>query len=177
MNFSPDSMVQDLQAIEQFESEIPLGAGLASNVVNVGRRHDHLAQVVSGDLEQAGQWRCYFLTADRVPAAILQPLSLKEALLLYRGDTYHDDPEDRNVITVALLRGDQVAGTVQVCQEFLGYALTRFASKNILPYTAILEEIDPEEEFLNEYLEDLMSAASREKPRLVRIYNLNPRNK
>lgn len=175
MNFSPGTITQDLKAIEQFESKFPLGLGLESQPVGVLRRHDYLAKIVAADLEQAGQWRCYFLAADRVPVALLQPLTLKEALLLYRADLYHDDPEDRNVITVALLRGGQVAGTTLVCPEFLGYALTRFASKNVLPYSAIVEEIGSEDEFLDEYLKELMNSASREEPRQFRILDLSRR--
>jgi len=176
MNFSPEQINQDLKAIQEFESKMP-ASGFPASAVGVWHRGDYLAQIVAEDRDNPAQWRCYLLYRENVqPLAVFYPLSLEEAFLIYDSDLFHDHPEKEEIFTVAILRDDRVAGTRKICPEFFAYALTRYASQNVFTYNNLQEELPDKESILADFLESAEKIASRKKPRMIPIVNLDKSN-
>jgi hypothetical protein len=169
----PFDIQQDLKLIKEFNRFLPLEKQFPDVLTNVLHRHDYLAKVVDEDLKNPADWRCYvFYPELPSPIAVFSPLTLHEALFIYRGDFYHDVEEKLNVFSVVLLHENKVAGAWKVCPEFMALILTRYADKNVLEYSGIIEEIGCETEFIEDYLDDLKNAVS--KPRKpIKFLDLN----
>ncbi len=168
-------ITKELQLINEFSKFMNSNIGFPDNVTGVFHRHDHLASIVSKADEFADTWRCYFLHPGfNKPLALLNSLNMREALFIYRSDFWHaaefehDDDDSKTAATAALIYNGEVAGTTDICFEFLSYILTRFAAKNILKYEDIFYAIDNNEKrFIDEYIQECKNSAS--KPRKINM--------
>jgi len=167
---------KELKLIKEFSKFMNSNVGFPDTVTGVFHRHDHLASIVSKADELTETWRCYFLHPEfDKPLALLNPLNMREALFIYRADFWHaiefehEDDTSKIATTAALIYNGEVAGTTDVCFEFLSYVLTRFANKNILEYEDIFYAISNDEKrFIDDYIQECRNSAS--KPRKINVH-------